>query len=125
MEKRHFTRVLFKTEAMVQYKEKCFREEVMNLSMKGMFFKTKERIPLEESVDIRIFLSGGSSELAINVAGKVVRQEEEGLAVKFDEIDIDSFIHLKNVVAYNTGDEAHVTEELHQFLKLAKAARDI
>lgn len=120
MEKRHFTRIPFKSEAMVQYKDKTFQGEVENLSLKGMFFKAGSEIPLNVPVEIKIFLSGTSSELAINVSGKVVRQDQEGLAVRFEKLDMDSFIHLKNVVAHNTGDEAHVMEEFYSYLKLDK-----
>jgi len=121
MEKRHFTRVLFKTEAIMQYDDRTFRGEVENLSMKGMFFKVQDTIPLNEPVKVKIFLSGASSELAVDVAGKVVRQDKQGVAVKFDNIDMDSFIHLKNVVAYNSGDADQVTAEFHNFMKLNKA----
>ena len=120
MEKRHFTRIPFQSEAMVQYKDKTFQGEVENLSLKGMFFKAGSEIPLNVPVEIKIFLSGTSSELAINVSGKVVRQDQEGLAVRFEKLDMDSFIHLKNVVAYNTGDEAQVMEEFYNYLKLDK-----
>lgn len=120
MEKRHFTRILFQTEALMEHHGRSFRGGVENLSLKGMMLKTADKVPVDEVVAIKIFLSGSSSELAIDVMGKVVRHEPEGLAIVFEKIDLDSFIHLKNVVAYNTGDDTEVMEEFYSHMRTPK-----
>ena len=120
MEKRNFTRVLFQTEAVVMYGEREIRGEVENLSMNGMFLRTTEKIPRDEPLEIKICLSGASSELAIDLKGSVVRQADDGVAVQFKEMDLDSFIHLKNTVAYNRGDESEIMEEVHKFIERKK-----
>ncbi len=117
MEKRNFTRVLYQSEAIVKCKELVVQGEISNLSLNGMFVNTTEQFPMDESVDIKILLSGASSELQIDLKGKVVRREDDGVGIQFKEMDLDSFIHLKNVIAYNRGDENEVMEELYAYMK--------
>ena len=120
MQKRKFSRVEFKSEAFVQREGLQIKGEVDNLSLKGMFLNTAQKHPLNEAVDITIYLSGTSSELAINLKGIVVRHEDRGIAVNFNWMDLDSFIHLRNVIAYNMGDKDAVMEEFFNYMRANK-----
>jgi hypothetical protein len=111
MERRSFTRVLFQTEALIEYDGKSIRTSIENMSLKGMFLKTTEDIPVNKSLDMKILLSGSSSELSIKLKGKIIRREVNGLAAQFDGMDLDSFIHLKNVIAYNAEDQDKIMDE--------------
>lgn len=118
MEKRHFRRVFFRTEAIVHHGDKTFTGEVSDLSLRGMFVKSPHGIPLGESVKAKILLSGSTSELSIQVDGTVVRhQGEDGVGIEFHEMDVDSFVHLRNVVIYNSGDATQVMDEFMSFMK--------
>lgn len=118
MEKRHFKRVVFRTEAVVRYGDKTFTGEVTDLSLRGMFVTSPLDIPLGQAVKAKILLSGSTSELSIQVDGIVVRhQGENGIGIEFHEMDADSFVHLRNVVIYNSGDAAQVMDEFMSFMK--------
>ena len=114
MEKRRHKRVAFGTEAVVRSGDVSISGTVSNLSMKGMLVATKDRLPGNDILEIEIVLSGSSTKLAIEVKGKLIRQTEEGIAVEFTEMDLDSFMHLKNVVAYNSDDADAVEEEYYK-----------
>ncbi len=116
MEKRRHKRVAFGTEAVVRSGDVSISGTVSNLSMKGMFVATKEKLPGDKPLEIEIILSGTSSKLAIEVKGKPIRQTDDGIAVEFTEMDLDSFMHLKNVVAYNSEDADAVEEEYFRSL---------
>lgn len=120
MEKRSFTRVMFQTDAVVSYEGGTISGKVENLSMNGMFLRTPEKIPRDTLLAIRVSLSGATSELSIQLKGIVVRPGEDGAAIQFKEMDLDSFIHLKNVVAYNCGDEGEVMEEVYKHIEQKK-----
>lgn len=117
MQKRKFSRVQFQSEALVKSESREVRAEVANLSLKGMFLKTEEKFPVNEAVDMKIFLSGTSSELTINVNGTVVRNEDSGLGIVFNRMDLDSFIYLRNVISYNIDDDATVMEEFFRYMR--------
>ncbi len=117
MDKRRNTRVPFNIESVVKYQGKSVKGEVVNLSLTGMLFKSSEEIPVNTALDIVFFLTGTTSRLTINLKGAAVRVDKRGTAIEFKEIDIDSFIHLKNIVAYNEGNEDKIMEEFYRSIR--------
>lgn len=109
---RRFSRVPFRIEAEVQSDHGIFYGDVRNLSLKGAFITVPESHPLGEKVDIKIFLAHDDPVVMIEVLGEVVRADPEGIAVRFTRVDLDSFTHLRNVVALNSGDDDAVMDEL-------------
>ena len=77
-------------------------------SRKGLSARTQR--DRGEKCHVTILLSGTSSELKVNMAGEVIRNTEDGIGIYFDEIDIDSFYHLKNIVYYNTDHPDRIVE---------------
>jgi len=115
--RRHFTRVPFKTQALVKHGNRVIAGEVENLSLKGMFVRASEKIDVDEVVEIEVKFSGASSRLAMNLNGIIRWHNDKGVGIQIKDIDLDSFIHLRNVVAYNTGDKDSVRVEFLHFLK--------
>ncbi|MCE5245203.1 MAG: PilZ domain-containing protein [Syntrophobacteraceae bacterium] len=120
MEKRNFTRIIFHTEAAVVSGDLRIKGEVENLSMNGMLLRTPDRIPVSANAQIRIVLSGASPEISVEAKGHTLRHESDGIAFQFDEMDLDSFIHLKNIIAYNRGDDGDVAEEFEGLIHRKK-----
>jgi len=123
MSTRQFSRVRFRIGATIKTAERQFQGKVENLSMRGMFLVTEERLPFGEQVEITMVLSGTSPELVIDLNGTVSRVSENGLGFFFDKIDLDSYTHLKNIIAYNIDDAEKVMEEVFQSIdeKMADA----
>jgi hypothetical protein len=111
MEKRKHKRVPFHAEAMVRTKGITINGKIDNLSMKGMFLNTDAKLTDVDQVEINILLTGSSSKLSIDLTGIVIRQTDAGMAIAFKEMDLDSFIHLKNVVSYNSADADEIMDE--------------
>lgn len=110
MERRKNRRVPFQVEATVQIGQTSFKGMVDNLSMKGMFLAS-ETLSGGSSLEISIKLSGSSSSLSIELKGRAVRLTEAGIAIEFQEMDLDSFTHLRNIIAQNTDDPDAAYEE--------------
>lgn len=113
MNTRKFSRVAFSVAATVVCGERSFTGDVENLSMKGMFVYTEEKLQIGEPVNITISLTGTEPEIRVDFEGVVSRIAENGVAFNFEKIDIDSYTHLKNIIAYNIDDAEKVTEEIH------------
>jgi hypothetical protein len=113
MEKRKLTRAEYKIEAQIVYKGENFSGEAKNLSLKGALIEIDENavIDINEKLDILFLITGQSSNLIIKVEGTVVRKGKGYIGLKFDVIDLDSFIHLRNIVAYNDGDYEKIMNE--------------
>ncbi len=117
MEKRKNRRVPFEVVANVLSGPMDINGTVANLSMTGMFLNTKERLSGDSALQVSITLTGSSSALSIELKGRVLRQTETGIAIEFQEMDLDSFIHLRNIVANNSGDADAVYQEYYEYIK--------
>jgi hypothetical protein len=110
-QKRNNTRVAFNSRAEVHHGEKVVEGEVRNLSLKGVLISTGERIPEGDEVELIMHLTGVGSQLSLQMKAEVVRSEGSGLGLRFTEVDVDTFIHLRNIVAYNEGDDDKIMNE--------------
>ncbi|MFO8048881.1 MAG: PilZ domain-containing protein [Desulfosudaceae bacterium] len=115
-EQRRGTRVVFRVKAKMEYDGRIVEGEVLNLSLKGMLVDTDIDIPENQELAIKVYLSGTTSEVNLNMKGEVVRSDQTGVAIEFREIDLDSFIHLRSVVGYNEGDEDKVMKEFYNII---------
>ena len=111
MEERHNMRVPFHVKATVKFKDAIIEGDIENLSMNGLLMKSSVKIDEESVCRVTVFLSGASSELTLDLSGKVVRSDEKGIAINFIEMDLDSFIHLKNIIAFNQIDTQKIISE--------------
>lgn len=117
MEKRKTSRVEFDIKAVIQYNGSTIEGEVRDLSLKGLFFETEKDVPVGTRLTVDISLQGSTSDLVLKLVGSVVRHEAGGIAIHFDEMDLDSFIHIRNIIAYNEGDGDKVREEFASMVK--------
>ena len=110
-EKREFTRVpiTFLVQLLVgdRHLEGC---HIKDLSMKGMLVVTEERFPLGTPCEAVLSLVEG--EVEIRTSGTVAALHPQGFGVEFTTIDgLDSYIHLRNLVLFNSQDVEKVEEE--------------
>ncbi|SNB47613.1 PilZ domain-containing protein [Geobacter sp. DSM 9736] len=114
MEKRKFSRVTFSLKAFVNSRNISIKGDVENLSLKGAFIRTDTKLEPGLPVEVTLYLPGTTNplDISVNITGTVLRVEETGLVLQFREMDVDSFTLLKNIVAYNAGDEDQVMDEL-------------
>ena len=112
MSTRKFSRVHFNVGATIRIGDRQFQGAVENLSMTGMFMLTNEQLPEGKIADITIVLTGTLPEIAVNFTGVVTRIAEDGVGFTFEKMDLDSYMHLKNIIAYNIDDSDKVMEEI-------------
>jgi hypothetical protein len=113
-ERRQNLRVPFVTEVNITALDGSGRvstEMSKDISMKGIYCFTENPLPQGTRCLIEIVLTGTSTELKIRIEGHVVRTEPGGMALFFDALDLDAFIHLKNVLYYNSGDPERIDRE--------------
>jgi hypothetical protein len=112
---RKFSRVDFRILATVKQVAKQFTGEVKNLSVQGMLLATDQVLPVGDAAVVSIALDD-QPENELVMDAKVARALEGGIAFSFDKIDSDSYIHLKNMVALNFGDDRKIQEEIEMSL---------
>ena len=124
MEQRHFSRVEYHVHAVITCDGETIQADVENLSLKGMLVRSDRQLPQGKKADITISLSDVSPLVVIQLKGEVVRSQEGELGFNFERIELDSFIHLRNIVSICKGDADSVMDEFIDFVANAHAADD-
>ena len=114
MDDREKSRVVFHVNASVKHNDTTINGEVENLSINGMLIKTSEKIQVDKEVEVIIYLSGTTSELSLIINGIVARSDDRGIAVKFVQIEFDSYVHLKSIIEFNKMDENKIIREFEE-----------
>ncbi len=116
-ERRRNLRVAFKTSVcikpLLQNFETIFSEHTRDVSLRGLYCYADHILPMGTPCEVELRLSGASSDLKLYMQADVVRTDENGMAFKFNEMDLDSMLHLKNLLYYNSGDPDRIDSELH------------
>ena len=115
IEKRNFSRVDYRKEAEVYVNGAKYQAEIENLSLKGAFLKIAHQLQIDDQLELVINLVSDANDFKIELKGKVVRLTPEGVGVVFERMDLDSFTHLRNIIAYNFGDDDAVMEEFYNY----------
>ncbi len=116
-EKRKFTRTPFETEIRVVTDDHvAISHRLRDISLGGAFIALKTPLPEGAPCILHIDLIGPKSLLKIEIEGEVVRKEEEGMAVKFTRIDLDSLVHLRHLIKVHSQDPETIDIEFAQEL---------
>ncbi len=112
--RRHFSRVRFRHEITFQAKDGTrYPGAFDDISLKGMLFHS-EPLPSKGTV-VRGFFDIG--EIRLELTGKVINvSRERGAAVRFQDLDVESFSHLRRLVALNMGDSELIDQEFFSSL---------
>ena len=111
MDKRNFTRVNFSAAASIRYNDQVIVGDIENLSLQGMFIKTSHAIPLNTPLDVTVH---PDSKASFNLQASAVRCNGTGLGMQIREMDVMSFVHIRNAVALHCNDHDEVMRETYK-----------
>lgn len=108
-DRRHFSRVEFSHKVVLRTDQgEDIPGAFSDISLKGMLFQG-ERLP-GKNVKITGVLQLG--EITLNINGQVVASHKErGAAIRFQDLDIDTFAHLRRLVSLNLGNSETIDQE--------------
>lgn len=108
--RRKFTRFNLGIEAEIQNKDKLYRTEVLDISLKGILVNSSSFVgELGENYVIQIVLS---PEIIMTFNSLLVHQENTNFGFKFMSQSLDSLSHLRSLLEFNSDDPDMVQEEL-------------
>lgn len=102
-DQRNRIRIQFETSVSLRIQDKNIVADASSrdISLDGIFIRTTEKAPINCVCEVAITITGASSTLILRIKGRTVRQDSTGIAVRFTEFEMDSYLHLKNIVLYN------------------------
>ena len=102
-DQRNKIRIHFETTVslLIQNRNIVAEASSRDISLDGIYIRTTETVPMNSTCEVEITITGASSTLKLNIKGRTVRQDSTGVAVRFTEFELDSYLHLKNIVLFN------------------------
>lgn len=99
-DKRNTTRVSLKSKAALKRSGVAIAGDVANLSLGGLYVSTPAKYDAGTPVEIILQLYGTQQELHIPLSGIIVRNDPGGMAVQFQQLELDSVVNLRNIIIY-------------------------
>jgi hypothetical protein len=112
-EKREFLRVPFTTEVEVRTADRTFGSSSgINISLNGLKLATAQPVPEEGSpCSAKIILRAFEHQVIIEAHGRIARSGQGTLAVEFMDLDLDSYLHLRQLIICNADDSGRAEQE--------------
>jgi hypothetical protein len=119
-EQRKYIRVPFKAAAILWSLKQDAKEircdQTRDISFKGIYCYSDIKFSVGTICDLELHLTDTSSKLVLFSKGRVVRTDDEGMGIKFEEMELDSFLLLKNIVTENTENSKQIDRELTGYI---------
>jgi hypothetical protein len=116
MERRSYRRINFKAPVFIECGSGTTFGEIDNISNKGAFIKVSGRYAPDESIVASIYFLEGGATLSVSIPGTIVRTTDAGVGFHSPQLDIYSLLHLKNLLALNSGDHQLLTSEFYAYV---------
>jgi len=110
-DKRHFQRIPFIADVVVELEDKKWNCQLIDISLKGFLIEPPENIAPETDVQyfIRLILS---ENVVISSHAEIAHTETTYWGFKWLDIDIDSFSSLRRLLEHNMTDPRQISREL-------------
>lgn len=117
MERRHFNRVSFSTEAELRAQNQVWSTDILDLSLKGALLQTPRDFSAENNLtyDLTFKLAGLDTPIAMQ--GHIRHASDDFLGFECNLIDIDSVTALRRLVELNLSDETLLQLDLEALIK--------
>jgi PilZ domain len=111
-ERRDFTRIAVEIEIKVENEGTTVSSDrLRDIGLGGAFIVTEDKPSVGSPLDLTLSVVGPSSFLRMEVQAEVIRQDDNGVAIEFTKIDVDSLIHLHHLIKIHSRDPGVVDKE--------------
>jgi len=111
---REFTRSRVTVEVELEASEQRISGSTRDVSMSGLYLWGERRVPAGAPCRVHMLVGGDRSGIRVDARGRVARVDAEGMAVSFEEVSLEGFQHLKQLVLLNSPDPDAALDEIAQ-----------
>lgn len=125
-DRRGFVRVPFNTQALVVAGDKTVQSrDGIDISMSGIRIQCEGQADfrLGAPCEVKVMLVAAEQAVTIEAKGTIVRSDTTCLGIRFDEIDLDSYHHLKQLILHNTTEPERAEQEFNAHWGIRPAHR--
>ena len=118
-DRRGFTRVPFQVAVSLKSDHGTLVfGDIWDISLSGLYVTGTAQFPRGCSCEVDMELDGPEGKVHLHMRGRVARLDHGGMAIEFREMGLDSYLHLRNLVLYNTTEPDRLEKELKNHLGL-------
>jgi len=105
VERRKNARIPFETSmglwSLKEGSQGIYCDRTRDISLKSVYCYSNVNLPVGTPCDIELYVRDSNSRFVLFIKGQVIRTDDEGMGIRFEEMDIDSFLCLKRLLCYN------------------------
>jgi len=104
-EKRRYVRIHFERQVQLEFSTEVYDKcQVKNISLAGMSIIGEFPHNLDDKCYVNFAQTSKKTYLTLEALAKVVRQYDEGIALKFISMSFESLLSLEMILLYQTGE---------------------
>jgi len=116
-ERRHFTRIPFDADVTLSRDERHWQAQLIDISLHGVLVSRPDDWPVDGKDECCIELPLGADS-SIKVNGKVAHLEADHIGLSFENMELESASHLKQLLLFNLGAQSMVDREIQELITL-------
>lgn len=120
MGKRRFSRVSFAEKSIIEFQGSSFDVDILNISLKGALVQLADGFTCRQGDNWKLSFQLGNSDIVMEFMAVVVHTSGSQAGVKFLETDLNTMIHLRNLMEARTMDPEKVRGELDFLIETDK-----
>jgi hypothetical protein len=120
VQKRRFSRISFAEKSIVEFGGSFFEVDLLNISLKGALVQFGEGIECRQGDTWKLSFHLGNSDINMEFKAVVAHTGGNLAGVKFVETDLNTMIHLRNLMEARTMDPEKVRSELNFLIETDK-----
>ncbi len=120
-ETRNFSRVSCNEKVIVQFGNNIVDAILTNISLRGALVLFPDDIFMHIGDSFLMTLNLQNSDIVLQFRSEVKHFRKNYAGVKFVYMDVDTFIHLKNLLTARTANPELIRDEFHRFLLSGKS----
>jgi len=109
--RRQYTRVPVSRNVHLVFGTKEYTYPLANLSLSGMYVQGDIQQQPGDICTISLTASRSGTEIAVSAVGYVVRVDQDGAALRFSSMSMDSFLFLQTILLYEADDPVLIGAE--------------
>ncbi len=111
---REFIRAATAVEVEISAGDRTIVGSTRDVSMNGVYLVGERSIAAGARCRVTVYIGGRESGARVDAAGRIARVDAHGMAVTFDEVSLDGYQHLKQLVLLNAPDPDQAAEEIDE-----------
>lgn len=116
MDRRHFNRIIFSSQAQLSHEGRTWNTELLDLCLKGALITCPQNFTLDTKNYFVLSFTLGALPNRISMRGKIRHGDDKLLGFQTESLDIDSATELRRLIELNIGDDALLNRDLEALI---------